>query len=459
MLLNNIKKNENTIFIYGINKISILLANYLLNNQIKVIFGYSYEDSVEEFEDQLPQSNPLFTVVDIDKFDFNLADYVILSDDILLNSEELKSFLTRLDNIKNKVFVDIEFMYMLFPENKYIGIIGSNYSYTTSIMLNKILNNNDLKYLDFSTNNTNCKDFTNGCICFCAIQDYKIKYLKQISFNILAILDIDLNLGKNTDFINYIRNDVLSNQNSNSLVICNIDNDYLKDVYENINDDEKSNYNIIPISVNKMLYDGMSYINGTVYNYFDNKNESYDVTTDDYILSNISKMALLCTMTISICNNFHIDDVIESIKNFKGLENCLEKIDQIENTSFISNVFANTPMLLNTPFKIYEDIYVIFCVNDKHLDLSLVNKYFNNLKSIVFVDVCGLLKTDKIKNNNIVKYSNLKEAFDYVINKMETEEKETNTTVLLSSIVNDEMNSIYYKDYAVEFKKLIKDIK
>ena len=60
-------------------------------------------------------------------------------------------FLTRLNNIKDKVYIDIEFISNLFPQNKYIGIIGSSYNITINSLINNMFSNVDRGFLDKKT--------------------------------------------------------------------------------------------------------------------------------------------------------------------------------------------------------------------------------------------------------------------------------------------------------------------
>ena len=60
---------------------------------------------------------------------------------------------------------------------------------------------------------------------------------------------------------------------------------------------------------------------------------------------------------------------------------------------------------------------------------------------------------------NVYKVNTLKEAFDDIIEEVKKEEKENEITILLTPIINDDMNSIYYSSYGNEYKDLINDFK
>ena len=452
MLLDNIKQENGKIFILGINKVSISLIKYLTDNEISVIVSDTDENIIKDYNVEL-SSNNLIEVVDIDKINFDLAQYFVLCKDILLEKDKLNIFLTRLNNIKDKVYLDIEFISMLFSQNKYIGIIGSSYNIITNSMINHIFDNAENNNVALSSNYIEIvKNITfDNTIFYEALQNCKMQYLQQLNFDILAILDIDNNVEKE-DIVNYI----LTNQNKDSVLIINMDNEDIKEIYENIGD---VNCKIVPISVNKMLNNGISYINRTLYNYFENNNESCDITLNENYNGNISNMSLLTSCLIAKYCDIDNNIIIESISNFKGVENYLYHIEQVDNIKFVDNIGADTEKLFYEPFEVCDNIYTIFIANDKQSDLSYIKNCIKKTENIVIVDICGLLNIDDISDKvNIIKYSNLKDAFNCIIKEIDFEDKEIRATILLSPLVSDEMNCIYYKDYVKEYKELIKGL-
>ncbi|MBO4956292.1 MAG: hypothetical protein J6C50_00430 [Rickettsiales bacterium] len=459
MLLDNIKKQNSKVFIFGINKTSVALINYLSLNEINVVVSDISENIVKEYELGVCD-NTFIDVVNIEKIDFNSVDYFVLCENILLEKDELGVFLTRLNNIKDKVYIDIEFISNLFPQNKYIGIIGSSYNITINSLINNMFSNAGVKNIECSSGYEDADDGTtvfDDVMCSEAIQNHKIQYLKQMEFDILAILGIDVDLKKDKKYIDNIKNYILTNQSKDSILILNADDDVLKNMYDDIVTNVE--YKIIPISVNKMLNNGISYINGTIYNYFEDNNESYDVTTNDGCGGDINNVSLLCSSIIAKFCGVDVNTIIESVKNFNGVVNHLECVEEIENIRFVNNIGANTEKLFYEPFNVYDNIYVIFIANDKQNDLSCVKNCLKKTENIFIVDVCGLLNIDDISDKvDLIKYNNLQDAFNSIITEIDFEDKETNTTVLLSPIVGDEMNCIYYKDYIKEYKELIKGL-
>ncbi|MBR2141555.1 MAG: hypothetical protein IJ853_04340 [Rickettsiales bacterium] len=465
MLLDTIEKQDSKILILGINNISLALINYLVDNEITVVAG-DYDETLENISFT---NGKAFDIVDLDKINFNSFEYIVLAKNILMEKDKLEVLLARLDNVASKVYLDIEFVSMLFQRNKYIGIIGSNYNFITASILNNIFDNAGVKNIDFSNNNINenVEDDSHSTninfedvICFSALQSHKMKYLKKDAFDVLAILDCDFCLD-NKDYIDSFKKYLINNDRG-SILILNIDDDTVYSIYEDLYKNNDNNSRIIPISINKMLNNGFSYINGTLYNYFVENNESYDITANDAFIGDIQKTSLLCSSVVAIESNIDVETINETVKNFNGVTNCLEFVGQVDNIKFINNVGATTEKILYTPFDIYNNIYTIFLVNDKqHDELSHLKYLTKKSKNTFFVDVCGLLDLTKVySRTDTPKYNNLKELFEFLLEEIyNSDDKEEEVTVLLSAIVDDEMNNTYYCDYANEYKKLIKGLK
>ena len=275
-----------------------------------------------------------------------------------------------------------------------------------------------------------------------------MNYLKQMNFDIVAILNT------NDHKIEDIKKKIILRQSKESTIILNIDNPSVFDIYNELINDETISYKIIPLSTNKMLDNGLSYINETVYDYHNNKNNSYDINTR--LFTEVNRMSILCAFTIAKELDIDIKIIQDSITRFNGIPNYLEAITQIENIKFINNIEANNKNLLLAPYKTYSNLYSIFVVNGKQSKSEFLRDYTLDNNKVFIVDLHNLVNIDK---KNINKFNTLKEAFNTVIEEAKKEEKENEITILLSPIINDDMNSVYYYSYGIEYKDLINDFK
>ena len=423
--------SEKKILIFGITGTSIKLYDYLKSNNTVVLW---------DIIDTTKLKSSYNITDNLENVKFDDYNYIILSKDILIVKEDFDTLKKRLLTIKDKVFLDIEFIQILFPDNKYLGIVGSGYNYITNYLIKAILETNN-------TNNFICSAFTERnnyklsnhdfekAVISISIRDAKVDFIKQLNFNILALLDIE-------DKKEVL--DILLNR-ENSILILNVDNISNEDFISNTTINSK----IIPISTTKMLKNGISYIGGTIYDYYDNKNDSYDIG-NGYI-GDITKTSILCSFVIA--KNCGIDTSLikEVLSEFNGLKNCLEKVGQIENITFINNIEANNKNILLSPYDTYSNIYSIVLVNGKQSENELPKKFTGKIFLVDFHNLSPI--------NNIHKFDNLKNAFTAALAEARCEEKETEITILLTPIVGDDMNSVYYATYGEEFRNLFKEEK
>ena len=446
MFIEDIKDKK--ILILGITSTGIAISNYL--KDIASVYIWDTNDKLlNKFKDY-------YNIIEnIDNVSFNDYDFFIAPKDILMTNEDFKTFLNRLTTVEDKVFIDIEFLYKLFPNNKYIGVVGSGYNYIINSLLTKIMKTANLNCFNCASfeERTNIEENINNniekdTIFSISLRQAKIDYLKQMDFDILAILNT------NNHKIEDIKKKILLRQNKESIIILNIDDSEVVDIYNELINDETISYKIIPLSTSKMLDNGLSYINGTIYDYYNNKNNSYDINTK--LFTEVNRMSILCAFTIAKELNIDIKTIQDTITLFNGIPNYLETITQVENVRFINNIEANNKSLLLAPYKTYSNLYSIFIVNGKQSDNELIRDYTVDNNKVFIVDLHNLVNIDK---KNVYKVNTLKEAFDNIIEEVKKEEKENEITILLTPIINDDMNSIYYSSYGNEYKDLINDFK
>lgn len=448
MFIEDIKDKK--ILILGITNTSVSISNYL--KEICKIYVWDVNDKIRnKFKDKYNVFDSLENVY------FSDYDYFIVPKDILIANDEFNTLIDRLKTVEDRLYIDIEFLYNIFPNNKYIGIVGGGYNYIANSLLNDILKSSNInsfncasfeERMDMNKITDNIVNIENNAVFSISLRQTKINYLKQMSFDILAILNT------NDHKIEDIKNKILLKQSKESVIILNVDNGDILEIYNKLIKDETISYKIIPISASKILENGLSYINGTIYDYYSGKNDSYDI--DTRLLTDVNRTAILCSFVIAKELNVDIKTIQDNITSFNGITNYLEAITQVENIKFINNIEANNKNLLLAPYKTYSNVYSIFMVNGKQSKSDLLRDYTSDNNKVFIVDLHNLVNVEK---KNINKFNTLKDAFNSAIEEAKKEEKENEITILLTPIVSDDMNSVYYSSYGIEYKNLIEDFK
>lgn len=459
MLVKKIENCKNGIFILGINNVSISLINTLVEKKIKIFLWDANIEIIEEYKNSFIQS-PYVEILNVNKFNFDKIDYFVLFKDILFDDDEYKTLIMRLDKIKEKVYIDIEFISELYPNNKYIALITSSYNFILNSLLENTFNYSDKNIINITNINdkneltSNFVNF-NEAICYAILTNNKVKYLKTLMFNTIAILDINEEIAQNKKLLKQ-RKDLVFLQGETSKIILNVDNKYIKYFSDTLIKDNNVKCKIIPISINKMLSNGVSYINNVIYNYYNN-NTYFDVKQNEYLLGDINKTSILISFIVAYDLEIDYKIVLETLNLFKGVKNYLEYVEQYKNIKFINNIGANNDMLLLSPFETYNNIYAIFVINGKHIDHFNQKEKYNkkNIKKIFIIDLLDLVN---VENDKIFRFKKLEDAFKKVMEEVNNEEKEKEITVLLSPIIGEQMNIIYYSNYGDEFRSAINSL-
>ncbi len=468
MLNKELENCKNGIFILGINDVNISLAGIFAEKEIKTFF-WDFDDKIINDKKNIFNSNKFISLLDINQCDFDNIDYIILSKDILSDNNDTKTLLFRLEKVKEKVFLDIEFISELYPDNKYVIVFAPDYDFMTTTIAQNIFKYSSIKSINVEgtfndiveekkeeNNNLTTASFDN-IVCYSGISDYRVNFLKNFKFNILALLDINEEIGKNKNLLKQRKN-LISLQNESTIILMNVDNKYIKKFYADFVKDNNLKCKIIPISASKILNDGISYINNVIYNYYSSDNLSYDLKENDYFTSYISKLSLLSSFIITKNCGVENNIILEAIGSFSGIKNCLEYVDKYNNITFINNIAANNSTILEAPFNSYDNIYTILIVDESKINGGFNKKEQNNrknVKKIFLVDQIGLVENSIIDNKKIFKFNNLKDAINSTIEISKEEDKENNVTILLSPVVADGENYIKYDKYGDEFKNIV----
>jgi UDP-N-acetylmuramoylalanine-D-glutamate ligase len=236
----------------------------------------------------------------------------------------------------------------------------------------------------------------------------------------------------------------------------NLNNDYIKNFYNDLSDDNNVKCSIIPVSTKKILNNGFSYVNNTIHNYYNNNNISYDVEENEHLVYSILKTSLLAAFVATTVCGIGNNSILSGINLFRGISNQMEHVGQVNNIKFINNLEANNDVLWNSLSEIYNDnIYVILVVDSEYVGSLVEGKYNGkNVKKIFIIDIHGLVRFNTDGKNSF-KFNNFDDAINKAIGEAELEEKENNIVVLLSSVIGDVANDTLYDVYGTKFRETV----
>ncbi|MDR2078078.1 MAG: hypothetical protein LBP39_03885 [Rickettsiales bacterium] len=463
MIANSIRDSGKTILILGIDYVSAVLGTSIREYGNSVLFWCPNSDLVEHYRSR---GMVLDTVENIDNYNFESVDFIILSQGLFFDDFGSSSnLLKKVKQTASKVFLAVEIVKILFPENKFVAIFGRSckniiYSALSCIFSNSQTNITELPA--FLTNDQNSDseldvglNLQENNIFVLDLTENEINYLRDLSFDVIVILNLE-----KEEHIPVIRN-LLTKQSNETTFIVNADNTMFKNFSDTFGLADSNSVKTILISVEKMIENGYSYVNSTIYNYC-YSNLSYDIANSGFIASNLNRLSVLSSFVVANVFSLEPAAIIANLENFKGLAHNMEQIKQSKNITFVDNSGANTLDLIESPFGMYSNIFVIFIASSKTGgDLVRLKNYRNNIRLSLLVDTFDTVgeHLEEFGSLRPEKVDSIKDALDKIASYVAEENIEDETIVILSPIFGDRMNSVHYSgSYGNEFKKLVEGL-
>lgn len=349
----------------------------------------------------------------------------------------------------------VDFFIEYFSNFNYIGLIGESGISITCFLLQYFLCKNELNKENNLSKISCCFDLSN----FGNNKNYIVR-LDQELFNIIQnphfnnLVVFDLEYSKNS--LEKIQKMIL-NQDEDNFVILNLDNKEVKEFYRILKDDERVKTQLIPVSANKIMSEGVSLINNEFYVNIDDQSEEYLAEKFTNLDGEQNKINILATLVILIKLGYNPQEVIENLHNYKSVSEVFEVVSHKENFVFINDIKNKNKSQSLISF---DNIYWLLCVDDAEFELNdfvELQKYFDKIKYVFLIGKYNDTILNLFRDNDI-NYSimyDMESTFEKLKILLREEKKEEKITILLSSMNNLE-DSEFYEENSEEFDKIIK---
>lgn len=434
----------------------------LINKKIAV-FGSNIE--IKKFINFLSKNDISVLVIDEKEYDFNFEKHELVSFinrnnidwkgiDCLVIWQDDKSIVEMARKNNCDVFSILEFFEKYFSEYNYIGIIGESGSSITSDMLKFLFCKMKLN-LDYEI----CK--RESYFTLAKFGDTK-NYVFELSQEIFPLLQsphfnnvilFDLNYNKND--ITKIKNIIL-NQSEYDFAILNIDNRDIKEFYNTIKEDDNCKSQLIPISINKIQKNGISFVNNEIYINIDEKNDEFITNEFKNLDGEQNKINILAVLTLLTKLNYNTLEVIEYLYNFRTSDDVFEVVLHKDNFVFINDIKNKNKSQSLISF---DNIYWILCIDEIEFEFSEFLNLVECFNKVKYVFIIGIYDDEVLKvfRDNEINYFimyDMENIFRKIEELMEEEKREEKITVLLSSI-NDIEDSPFYEKCSGDFEKMV----
>ena len=358
------QKNKK-IGIYGLGRTGISCFN-ALNSLAKKIL--CYDDNIKQRIDITP----------LNKW-YDL-DYIIVSPGIALHYPKKHRIVTLAEKLKIPLFSDIDLLSMELPSSYYIGITGTKGKSTTAAVLHHILQGAKKDFLLGGNIGIPCLDLKKASGYILELSSFQLELASKLRLSIAVILNIKQDhLDRYSSFEDYknTKYKILGLVKKNGIVILNIDDKELHDLYKKLKNNNY--YRIIPISMNNILK------------------------------SNIN---ILAAKTVASFMRINMADINSSVKSFSCLPHRMEYLGKYKNIHFYNDSKATTPCSARYALSKLKNIYWIAGGILKVRDIGETDSYIANVERAYFFG-SDKNRLKKIFYNQvpIMLVENMKEAF------------------------------------------------
>ena len=415
------------ILIYGLGKSGLSSFKFLRGKNEVYLF-----DDNKKIHLNKNFKKKLFLFNDIKKLKF---DIIILSPGIDINRCKLSSFLKKNSKI---IYSDLDIFYS-FYSNQCITITGTNGKSTTCQLLYQVFKRQKIDVRlagNIGYPILSIKNIKKDTIFIIEASSYQLEYSKLFKADYAAILNISLDhLERHKTIEKYIsaKFKLIKNQNKNSLAFIN-----KYDNYSQIRI-KKYKYKSKIIKVDTKL-----------------KRKFIDIFQNDYF-SSVSNKENLC-FVLEIAKKFNIkkSNLIDIVRNFKGLNYRQQIIFQNKNILIIndskSTSYSSSIEMLKTKNNIY---WIIGGIPKKGDRFILSNNYYQNIKGFIFGSHHKKFISDLKNKIKLKKFSNLKTTLKELFKDLKKDDSKKKI-VLFSPAAASFDTFKNFEERGLYFNKLIK---
>ena len=360
-------------------------------------------------------------IIDIDYNKFNNYDLIFKSPGISFKDIDTTSF-------KDKITSQLEIFLETTPSYT-IGITGSKGKSTTTSLIYKIINDQNIKSYIVGNIGKPILDIVDevdeNTYVVIECSSHQLEYTK-VSPNIGIILNLfeeHLDHYKSKEHY-YIAKMNLVNYQSNK--------DYF--IYSSDNEDLKNHIDIINTNATKLDINNIKNNNSYTYikdNYiYVNDKKLYDVNTKRKIQGIHNLKNIMFTLTVSEILKLDINKTIESISNFEPLPHRMELVGTYNEITYYNDSIATIPNATINGIEALSNVNtIIIGGKDRGIDYSLLKDYLINseIENIICLPDTGYTIGKEITNKNVYYVKTVEEAVDIA-----REVTKKNTICLLS---------------------------
>ena len=336
------------------------------------------------------RKNAVSSVNIIDMNNVPVLDMLFISPGMPNNHPVIK----KLPNIQH--LNDIDLFYNEYPDNKYIGITGTNGKSTTTALISHILTFAGIKHQMggnigvpvLSLNPPSADE-----VIVLELSSYQLELMQSTKINTAVFLNITPDhLERHGNMDNYVgaKAKIFHHQNKNDIAIIGVDDNFCVRVYHDLLSLNQSR--VISVGQNAVLKPAVHFDKNFIYA----NNTKINLSNYPRLrgLHNAQNIAMAFVATIN--NGVSENVVIDALNTFMGLPHRQELILQNNNVSYINDSKATNFDATIRALSSYQNIYWICGGKPKDDDITPVIPYLSHVTAAFGIGTAGQSFVDQL---------------------------------------------------------------
>lgn len=343
---------EKRIGIFGLARTGVASYEFLRASNQMVCFDDD-EKNRRSFSEKFGNQS----LKDLGDKEWKSLDYIILSPGVPLYFPRPHEIVEIARANEIPIISDIEMLYMLRPEAKYIAITGTNGKSTTTALIGHILGDS------YSVG---------GNIGFPALglpekegyvlelSSYQLDLLSSFRPNVAVILNITPDhIDRHGSFDNYVQSKktIYRNMGEEDHLVIGVDNDVTREIYQTIK--ESAPFNIVPFSI---------------------ADDIAGIPENKFLLGAHNMENILAAYNVARILGYSKDHIMDKIKSFVGLKHRMQFVATIRNVDFYNDSKATNAESASKSIAALDNIYWLAGGVPKDGGIESLGKLFGKIK-------------------------------------------------------------------------------
>ncbi len=453
------------IAVYGFGVSNTAFIDFICKNH-KDTKVYCFDDNTKD-KPFLKHENVEF--LHYKDWDYKNLSYIVSSPGIALEFPEKHFIFNKAKELNLPLVCDIEMFFNLFDIKNSIAVTGTNGKSTTVSIINHTLQ--ELATPSFLAGNIGKAIFENtnkvNDTLILELSSFQLSLIKDASFNVSVLLNVSQDhINYHGSFENYIEaktNIFKSSKENSSFIVC-IDDVYCQKVATKA---EKKGLNVVCFSTIERPLNGFFANDEKLEEYKDGKLiKNYNLPSF-YIKGkhNLQNIIASC-LAISFYNkSFKIEDILNKIATFKGIEHRQEVFANYNNIDFVNDSKATNMEASIKALQTFENTILLLGGNYKGDKITEITKY---LPKVCKINMFGNKTTNELYNLlidsslslNIQRHESIEFAINQAFKDAKELQKQTGkkVTVLLSPGCSSYDAFKNFEERGRYFKKQIQEL-